>query len=434
MLGQSLRVTKTPQPAGEAGVFHSLEQVARKVSEGAVHPKVRAWAIEQLTRARKVEGIPCNSDRQRAQVLLRAVQRKLWVPDPVNSEFIAGAHLMACDRSTKDEICFLSGDCDDLVTLLGAAFLSVGLNTMVVGHAYDSGKKISHVLTSVRVDGRWMYADPTPDDFKLGECVEFTRERILSVPNIQVLCDSESCLTDKSAYDPDKNDFVTEGHYIGVDGVPKLAWLRKRTQNLGAVSVSAEAVIERCTAGRETTKEDLKGAAGCAADGFCLTYGVPPGICGGVTDAILDAIDDALSAEAGPGFEGMISKTMYLHNRLFPHEPPWDWVRAPPGRFGVQRMGYYYLPNAAVIEAYRQQGYTFNPNDVTAWNNLIPPASFLRANYQVQQALSVRAAKEKAQAAARRRKLVPATVVAVGAAGAAAWYFWDDLVRFARRL
>lgn len=651
MPDQRLRVTQRDHPQGEAGVFHSLEQVAQRLAAGGTHPKVKAWANEQLVRARQVDGIPCRTDRERAQVLLRAVQKKLWIPDPVHAEFIAGAHLLACDRSTKDEICFLSGDCfaagtlmlalghqfvpveelkpgmkiwgldrwsevqevaykgelsvdcidlnnggqlkltsdhhvyvldcrehpmlsedgsalpedrfwrapsedkprngngchcdliargekrvrvselrrgmvlptperitfgrealdperayveglfvadgwaenhrfaisgqdncpkeeqkrevqriceklgihtrwhrkylsvndaewalrmqlmghlapnkhflsidlnedaalaslvgvmadsgkntkgpsrtftttsrllalqvrvlhkmfgtdcgwrfienhgglgsnaiyrlgtrttkswmlrvrlierdvatlpcwdiqtddhrvylpehdvtvsqcDDLVTLLGACFLSVGLNTMVVGHAYGASKNISHVLTAVRVDGRWLYADPTPDDFKLGECVEFSRERILSVPNVQMLCDSDSCLTDKSSYSPEKNDFVTRGLFVGVDGIaPKFAWLRSPPpQMLGqdALKAKAEQVMDACL--DASLRVDVSTAAArerafgngarCASDAFCATYGIPPGICSSIVGPVADAIADFWSSIFGGG-------------------------------------------------------------------------------------------------------------------------------------
>lgn len=107
----ALRIEKRAHPFGEKGVNSSLEEVAKKIKEGALHPKVRAWAVECLERARKEQGLGANTDKQRAEILLRAVQKKLWVPDPTGSEWMAGAHLMACDRSTADELCILSGDC-----------------------------------------------------------------------------------------------------------------------------------------------------------------------------------------------------------------------------------------------------------------------------------------------------------------------------------
>lgn len=115
--------------------------------------------------------------------------------------------------------------CDDLVVLLASCFLNVGLDTMIVGHAYKD-KQIEHVLCVVRVNKRWYYADPSTD-LALGQCVKYQRERLLSLPNIQVLCDDRSCLTDPTAWDPDKHNFVTTGNFVGVDGPRRVtfAWI-----------------------------------------------------------------------------------------------------------------------------------------------------------------------------------------------------------------
>lgn len=129
---------------------------------------------------------------------------------------MAGAHLTAC--TDKDSLCFHGGDCDDLVVLLGSAFNSVGLYTMVVGHAYDEQKRIQHVLTAVHVDGRWLYADPSTE-LNLGECMKFSREKILSTPNIQTLCDAGSCLV-PGKFDPSVVQFEDKPRFVGVDGVP----------------------------------------------------------------------------------------------------------------------------------------------------------------------------------------------------------------------
>lgn len=202
----------------------------------------------------------------------------------------------------------LSGDCDDLVTLLGACFLTVGLPVMIVGHAYGASRNISHVLTAVRVDGRWLYADPTPDDFKLGECVEFSRERILSVPNIQMLCDDDVCLSDKSSYSPEKNNFVERGHFIGVDGVaPKFAWLRPPPPQMLGQGSNVEQVMDACL--DASLRADVSTAAArerafgsgarCAADAYCAIYRVPPGICSSIVGPVADAIADFWSSIFG---------------------------------------------------------------------------------------------------------------------------------------
>lgn len=230
-----LSVEKRVHPFGEKGVNTSLEEVARRAAEGAVHPKVRAWAIECLERARKEQGLGANNDLDRAKILLRAVQKKLWVPDPVGTEWMAGAHLTACDASTKDDFCIASGDCDCKCVLLGACCLSVGLYVLIVGHSYDENKKIGHVLLAIRVDGKWMYADPTPEDLPLGQCLPFTRERVLSAPNIKVICDEDVCLSDPGKWDPESSGFVTKGEFVGVNGVGThpLAWVPETTARPG---------------------------------------------------------------------------------------------------------------------------------------------------------------------------------------------------------
>lgn len=225
----ALSIEKRVHPYGAAGVQSSLEEVAKKIKEGYTHPKVRAWAVECLERARREQGRKADTERERAEILLRAVQKKLWVPDPVGAEWMAGAHLMACDKSTKDDLCILSGDCDDASVMLGSCFLCVGLDTMIVGHAYE-GKHIEHVLCAVRIGkgpkGQWWYADPTTD-FPLGTVARYSWERLLSVPNIQTLCDEASCLRDPKAWDPEKHNFVVQGQFVGVNGPPriKFAWL-----------------------------------------------------------------------------------------------------------------------------------------------------------------------------------------------------------------
>jgi hypothetical protein len=211
------KIEKREHPFGEQGVRSSLEAVAQMSSKGAADPRIRAWSIECLERARRA-GNSVKGDLARAEALLGAVRQKLWVPDPVGTEFMAGAHLTAC--TDKDAPCFHGGDCDDLTILLASSFLSVGLNTMIVGHAYDSRRNIQHVLAAVRVKDQWLYADPSYD-FPLGKCEPFTRERLLSVPNVKVVCDETACLTNPTSFDPEKEGFVSQGYFVGVDGAPQ---------------------------------------------------------------------------------------------------------------------------------------------------------------------------------------------------------------------
>lgn len=304
MLGQELKIEKREHPWGEAGVRLSLEEVAKKVVEGYQSPKVRAWAIECLERARREEGRKANTERERAEILLRAVQRKLWTPDPVGTEFMTGAHLMACDRSTKDEICFLGGDCDDVTILLPSCFMSVGLYTLVVGHAYDKKKNIEHVLCAVRVGKRWHYADPSTD-FPLSKCVDFTRERIISLPDMKVRCDDDVCLrNDPTKWDPDKSGFVTKGMFVGVNGIPEderpvFTWLAgpedTRVEWLGVAT--SNAAIDAAQNCKGTSRAELRScaqaAAGAAAGAFCAEGG----------PVAVDICSSAAANLAGPIFD-----------------------------------------------------------------------------------------------------------------------------------
>lgn len=224
-----VKVERKDHPAGEQGVRASLDAVAKRVAEGGVNPVVRRWSIEMLDNAKRA-GRNVHTPRNRAVELLHAVQDKLWVPDPVGAEFIQAAVLTACKDPSKP--CFKGGDCDDLVTLLGAAFLSVGVNTLIVGHGYGQGG-IRHVLTAAHVDGKWHYADPSSygpngQHFQFGACAPFTRERLYSVPNVKVLCDDQRCIRGEQSFKPETHDFVTQGVFVGVDGIQfaqRFRWL-----------------------------------------------------------------------------------------------------------------------------------------------------------------------------------------------------------------
>lgn len=214
-------IEKRTHPWGEDGVRSSLNEVAKKAAEGAAHPNVRTWAIEMLDAARE-RGENVHAPRDRARVLLSAVQRKLWVPDPVGTEYIPAAHLLACDpKKPKDgQVCVRGDDCDGKSVLLGAALSTVGIYTLIVGHAYNEKKQIEHVLCAGYINKQWLYADPSTN-LPLGKCVPFSRERLLSIPNVQVLCDDSVCIGTQQ-FDPDKFEFVDRGVFVGVNGVPDL--------------------------------------------------------------------------------------------------------------------------------------------------------------------------------------------------------------------
>lgn len=250
---EEFKVEKRPHPFGEAGVRSSLEQVAKKASEGAVDPYVKAWTTELLDQARK-RGFSPTSDRARAEIILQACQQKLWVPDPVFAEYIPAARLLACnEHGDNGGVCLRGDDCDGLATLCGAALMSIGLPVMIVGHAYTQEKIIQHVLCAARIDGRWYYADPSKQDknpaYPLGQCMPFSRERLLSAPNVRAICDKDVCLTDPRQFSPAKENFVSSGEFVGLSGVTEInpedvefSW-RVRWLGEQEVVVPAEGVV-----------------------------------------------------------------------------------------------------------------------------------------------------------------------------------------------
>lgn len=217
--------TIRPHPFGENGIRSSLEEVAKRASGLLSSPedlaKIRTWAIEKLDDARK-RGIRVNTPKARADVLLKAVQQKLWVPDPIGVEYIPGAHHLACNDHKDGAVCVKGDDCDGLVVLLAACLLAVGIYTMVVGHAYNGAELISHVLVKVYFDGQWHYADPSPlvpseRYMPLGTCAPFTRERCYALPDVKVICDGAAC---RKNFDPQKEGFISKGNFVGVNGLP----------------------------------------------------------------------------------------------------------------------------------------------------------------------------------------------------------------------
>jgi hypothetical protein len=214
----SYQVERRSHPSGEIGVRTSLAEVARLATEGMNHVRVVAWARNQLSSARD-RGASANSTADRARILLLAVQKKLWIPDPIGTEFISGAHHMLCDD--PKELCFAGGDCDDVVVLLASATSAVGIPTLIVGHSYEDDRQIGHVLCKLFDGKKWLYADPSTD-LPLGKSHPYTRERYIAIPSGKVVCDANSCETQSISSD------VVEpltGTFIGVSGVSPVRWL-----------------------------------------------------------------------------------------------------------------------------------------------------------------------------------------------------------------
>jgi hypothetical protein len=212
-------VTRGTIAEGNKGARFSLEEVARKASEGRNHPVVQAWTTHCLRAA---------GDPQTAEGMAKAIldaQRKQMVykSDPLGTEFIAAAHLTLSDY-------FAGGDCDCLTVAFLACCLNAGLDCAVVGHALGPSKTIEHVLGAVWIPhpkgngGTWKYAEPSHKTQPFGQWVVApTWERVLGLPvqngTPQVICDANTCL--KRA---DVRPIVWrgDGDFIGVSGIRNL--------------------------------------------------------------------------------------------------------------------------------------------------------------------------------------------------------------------
>lgn len=295
----------------------SLEEVCRRVARGASNiladgkelTRVRTWSGEQLVAAKR-RGERVTRAEDRARTLLRAVQdKKLWVPDPIGVEHMVAARHTACDDHDEGGVCVKIGDCDDLVILLGACFMSVGLYTMVVGHSYSDNKVVGHVLLKVYCNGKWYYADPSPlgngKHMAFGECAPFTREIYYSMPEIRVVCDAESC--DVRNFDPDELGFVQKGTFIGVNGIPveelppevRVRWLGEVVWLSSTDESALKSIAEECSstvssgfdtkASREKT---FSSSAKCTADAACTFYSkgaIPPGVCSTMAQPLISS-------------------------------------------------------------------------------------------------------------------------------------------------
>jgi hypothetical protein len=147
------------------------------------------------------------------------------------------AEMPCWDIQTDDHRVYLAehdvtvSQCDDLTVQFGSSVLApmimlaaagnAGVYGAVVGHAYDEGKHIQHVLAAIYAEGRWHYCDPSLPEMPFGECKPFTRERIIYVPSLEVGCDADVCLKPggKASGPP---SFADKGEFIGasVAGVP----------------------------------------------------------------------------------------------------------------------------------------------------------------------------------------------------------------------
>ena len=203
------------QPLGAAGSQFSLEEVAKRATEGRNDPLIVAWARRTIFAA----GNP-SDETGKARALLEGQRKKIfWVSDPVHSEHMQSARITLAVSE--------GGDCDDVTILLGAAMMAVGLRCYVVGHAYNKAHDIQHVLLSVHCDGKWLYAEPSVQGIELGDVARKPSwERWLEMPvasgkKVKTACDATSCSTSLAGRPP--SDINYQGDFVGVGRTPPAA-------------------------------------------------------------------------------------------------------------------------------------------------------------------------------------------------------------------
>ena len=159
-------------PSGAEGAFMSLKEVAHRILEGRLDPRVRAWAIQQLHKNNRPK-----SHQGKAQAILEGLRRKaLYTPDPANAEFIQAARLTLCLDETST-LCFAGGDCDDLCVAFGSATMSVGIPVQVVGQAFDGTHTPTHVICAIQTEsGSWLKVDPSSERWPVGQFSPATGE------------------------------------------------------------------------------------------------------------------------------------------------------------------------------------------------------------------------------------------------------------------
>jgi hypothetical protein len=200
-------------PGGASGARVSLHEVAKRIRDGRLDPRVRAWAIQTLNKAGRPKG-----HQARAQAILDELRRKaMYVPDPVNTEFMVAAHLTLC-LDGEGGLCMAGEDCDGLVVAFGSATMSVGIPTHVVGQAFDGSRTPTHVIAAVQVEsGDWLRADPSHDSLPVGRAIHATWE-----VSLDPLDDEDCGLAGKAAEEVAHAGSAAgaAGDYVGVGAIP----------------------------------------------------------------------------------------------------------------------------------------------------------------------------------------------------------------------
>src|SRR5579885_697867 len=121
-------VSAREYPAGQAGIFTSLDEIARRIREGAGDPGIKKLAMDALIE-QGIDGRNNPTIAQQAGAILKYVQdHTIYAADAGGAEVIQAAHVTLCVR----DMCIRGGDCDDLTVATGSMMLAVGLPVYAV--------------------------------------------------------------------------------------------------------------------------------------------------------------------------------------------------------------------------------------------------------------------------------------------------------------
>jgi hypothetical protein len=147
---------------GDKGIRETLVRMKSLAREGAQHPTV--WKVSRtLVGTKHPEGpVPVRDQAGEAQRLLGWVQNNIrWTPDIGYAETLAGPW-----RTIEVG----SGDCDDSSITLGALATSIGIPNRfkAIAANRDYPDEYTHVYNEMKLNGRWVAADPSIQGVPLG--------------------------------------------------------------------------------------------------------------------------------------------------------------------------------------------------------------------------------------------------------------------------
>lgn len=212
-------IIREKQPAGRDGATYSLSKMVGAIRTGRTDPTVVAWA----RRMQRDAGYPSDVVGQARAVFDGMRKQNIrWVSDPVRAEFIAAVRDFAPSELGADDAFMVSADCEELTSVVAGCFLA-GLQAAanieqvaILGHAYDAGKNVSHVLAAFHDGKGWFRVDPSGEgDF--GWFKKPTHEILISVPSGSILCSAENCMTAQPVRDS------TPVEHVRLEGLPENA-------------------------------------------------------------------------------------------------------------------------------------------------------------------------------------------------------------------